>query len=132
LRLKTNERTKTVWGHASTYDSLLHHEASRAMISQFCLKIGEGATTGGAHDVIAEAAWKSRERWSVRWCQVRRSGSRTKPPLIRCNFSFSPQGHSNLLIITINRTIGMLWEASSPTPLDLGLHFAKVWVCFMF
>jgi hypothetical protein len=58
LHLKTDERMKTVWGHASISDGLLDHEASQARVSQFCLKTSEGATMGGACGIIAEVAWK--------------------------------------------------------------------------
>jgi hypothetical protein len=44
LRLKTDERMKMVWGHASTSRGLLHHEASRASVSQSSLKTGGGTT----------------------------------------------------------------------------------------
>jgi hypothetical protein len=43
--------------HASRSSSLLLLEASRARVSLFCLKIGEGATTGGARGIITEVAW---------------------------------------------------------------------------
>jgi hypothetical protein len=109
LCLKTDERMKTVWEHASTSGGLLHHKASRARVSQLCLKTGRGATTGDACGIIAEVAWKWSKRRSVRWRRVWRSGSRTKLPFIRCNF-FSPQGHYSLLVFTINRTVGLLWE----------------------
>jgi hypothetical protein len=36
---------------------LLHHEASRARVFQFCLKTSEGVTAGGAHGIITEIAW---------------------------------------------------------------------------
>jgi hypothetical protein len=39
LCLKTDGRMKTVWGHASTSSDLLHREASRARVSQFCFKL---------------------------------------------------------------------------------------------
>jgi hypothetical protein len=35
LRLKTDKRMKTVWGHVSTSDSLLRQEARRARVFQF-------------------------------------------------------------------------------------------------
>jgi hypothetical protein len=38
-------------------------------------------------------------------------------PFIRCNFPFSPEGHSSLLVFTINRTIGLLCEVSLSHPL---------------
>jgi hypothetical protein len=41
-------------GHASRSSSLLGMEASLARVSQFGLKTGGGATTGGARDTIAE------------------------------------------------------------------------------
>jgi hypothetical protein len=40
--------------HASRSGSLLRLEACRARISQFGLKTGVGATTGGARDTIME------------------------------------------------------------------------------
>jgi hypothetical protein len=40
--------------HALRSSGLLHVEASQAMVSQFDLKIGGGATVGGAHDTIVE------------------------------------------------------------------------------
>jgi hypothetical protein len=49
---------KTVLGHASTFGSMLHHEASRARVLQFCLKTGGGVTVGGARGIITEVAWK--------------------------------------------------------------------------
>jgi hypothetical protein len=58
LHLKTDEQMKTVFGHASTFGVLLHHKASRARVSQFYLKTGEGAMMGGAYGIIAEVAWK--------------------------------------------------------------------------
>jgi hypothetical protein len=39
------------------------------------------------------------------------------------NFYFSPLGHSNLSVFTINRIIVLLWEVSLSHPLTLGLHF---------
>jgi hypothetical protein len=45
--------------HASRSSSLLCVEASRAKFSQSGLKIGEGATMGGARGTIAEVASKS-------------------------------------------------------------------------
>jgi hypothetical protein len=73
--------------------------------------------TGDAHGIIAEVAWKLSKRRSVQWHRVRCSGSQTKVPFIRYKFSFTPHGHSSLLFFTINRTIGLLWEHPSPTPL---------------
>jgi hypothetical protein len=90
LRLKTDERMKTVWGHASTSGGLLHRDASQARVSQFYLKTGEGATVGGARGIIVKVAWKWSTKWSVQWCRVRRSGSWAKLPSIRCNFPFCP------------------------------------------
>jgi hypothetical protein len=58
LCLKTDERMKMVCGHASTSSGLLHCEASRARVSQFCLKTGRGVTVGGARGIIVEVAWK--------------------------------------------------------------------------
>jgi hypothetical protein len=43
-------------GHASRSDSLLHLEASHPRVSQFGLKIGGGATVGGARGTITEVA----------------------------------------------------------------------------
>jgi hypothetical protein len=43
-------------GHASRYSGLLHVETSMARVSQSGLKTGEGTTTRGAHDTIAEVA----------------------------------------------------------------------------
>jgi hypothetical protein len=45
-------------GHVSRSSVLLHLEASRARVSQFCLKTGGGAMTGGACGIIIEVAWK--------------------------------------------------------------------------
>jgi hypothetical protein len=97
LRLKTDERMKTVWGYTSTFGDLLRCEASRGRVFQFCLKTGKGATAGGACGIIVEVAWKWSERRSVRWHLVQRNRSRTKLPFIRCNFPSSPQEHSSLL-----------------------------------
>jgi hypothetical protein len=41
-------------GHTSRSGSLLHLEASHGRVSQFDLKTGGGATTGGAYGTIAE------------------------------------------------------------------------------
>jgi hypothetical protein len=43
-------------GHASRSSGLLHMEASLARVSQSGLKIGGGATVGGARGTIAEVA----------------------------------------------------------------------------
>jgi hypothetical protein len=43
-------------GHVSGSSGLLHPEASRARVSQFCLKTGGGATVGGARGIITEVA----------------------------------------------------------------------------
>jgi hypothetical protein len=43
-------------GHASRSSSLLGMKASLARVSQFGLKTGRGATTGGARDTIMEVA----------------------------------------------------------------------------
>jgi hypothetical protein len=43
-------------GHASRSSGLLRVEASLARVSQSGLKIGGGATTGGAHGTIVEVA----------------------------------------------------------------------------
>jgi hypothetical protein len=45
-------------GHMLRSSGLLRLEASPTRISQFCLKAGEGAMTGGARGIIAEVAWK--------------------------------------------------------------------------
>jgi hypothetical protein len=37
---------------------LLHLEASRARVSQFCLKTDGGAMAGGACGINVEVAWK--------------------------------------------------------------------------
>jgi hypothetical protein len=68
LRLKTNDRMKTVWGYVSTSYGLLQCATSWAKVSQFCLKTGEGVTAGGARGIITEVAWKWSKRRSVRWC----------------------------------------------------------------
>jgi hypothetical protein len=89
--------------------------------------------TGGgvARMVHAASSQRSRggeaKRWTVQWRRVRRSGSRTKLPLIRCNFPFSPKGHSSLLVFAINRTLGLLWEASLSHPLGFRSSFRKMW-----
>jgi hypothetical protein len=44
-------------GHTSRSSSLFRLEASRASVSQFCLKTGEEATAGGACGIIVEVAW---------------------------------------------------------------------------
>jgi hypothetical protein len=116
LHHKTDERMKTVWEQASTSGGLFCREASRASVSQFCLKTSEWATTGGAHSIVAEVALKWSERWSVQWHRMWHSGSQSKLPFIRYNFSFSQQGHSSLLVFTINRTIELLWEVSLSHP----------------
>jgi hypothetical protein len=97
--LKADEQMNTVWGHMSTSSGLLHREARQARASEFWLKTGEGVTTGGAHGIIAEVTWKWSKRWSLRWRQAWCSGSWSKLPFIRCNFPFSPHGHSNLLFL---------------------------------
>jgi hypothetical protein len=43
-------------GHASRSSGLLHVEASLTRVSQSGLKIGGGATAGGARATIAEVA----------------------------------------------------------------------------
>jgi hypothetical protein len=58
LRLKIDERMKTVLGHTSTFGGLLHREASQARVFQFCLKTSRGAMMGGARDIIMEVVWK--------------------------------------------------------------------------
>jgi hypothetical protein len=49
-----NRRREVSAGYASRSSGLLHVEASLARVSQFSLKTGGGATTGGACDTIAE------------------------------------------------------------------------------
>jgi hypothetical protein len=44
-------------GHVSRSSGLLRLEASRARVSQFCLKNGEGVMVGGAHGMNAEVVW---------------------------------------------------------------------------
>jgi hypothetical protein len=51
-----NRRREDSAGHASRSDDLLHLEASRVRVSQSDLKIGGGATAGGARSTIAEVA----------------------------------------------------------------------------
>jgi hypothetical protein len=51
-----NQQREISAGHASRSSGLLHMEASLARVSQSGLKIGGGATTGGAHGTIAEVA----------------------------------------------------------------------------
>jgi hypothetical protein len=51
-----NRRREVGVGHTSRYSSLLCVEASLARIFQSGLKTGEGVTTGGARDIIAEVA----------------------------------------------------------------------------
>jgi hypothetical protein len=46
-------------GHASRSSSLLHMEASLAMVSQSGLKTGGGMKTGGARGTIVEVASKA-------------------------------------------------------------------------
>jgi hypothetical protein len=46
-------------GHASRSSGLLDVEASLSRVFQFGLKIGGGATMGGAHDTIAKVASKA-------------------------------------------------------------------------
>jgi hypothetical protein len=94
LCLKTDERIKMVWEHMSTFSGLLHRKASRARVSQFCLKIGEVATTDGARGIIVEVTLKWSERRSDRWHWVRHNISWTKLPLISRSFHFNPQGLS--------------------------------------
>jgi hypothetical protein len=43
-------------GHTSRSSGLLHMEASLARVSQYGLKAGGGATTGGARGTIVEVA----------------------------------------------------------------------------
>jgi hypothetical protein len=43
-------------GHASRSGGLLRMEASRVRVSQFGLKIGGGATTGGTYGTIVKVA----------------------------------------------------------------------------
>jgi hypothetical protein len=49
-----NRRREVGAGHASRSSGLLHVEASMAMVFQSDLKIGGGATTGGACGTITE------------------------------------------------------------------------------
>jgi hypothetical protein len=49
-----NRRREVSVGHASRSSSLLGVEASLARVSQSDLKIGGGATTGGARGTITE------------------------------------------------------------------------------
>jgi hypothetical protein len=123
LHLKTDEWMKMVWGHASTFGGLLHHEVSWARVSQFYLKTGEKEMMGGARGIIVEVTWKWSKRWPVWWRRECRSGSQINLPFISCNFPFSPQGHSSLLVFAINRTIGLLWEVSLSHPLGLRSSF---------
>jgi hypothetical protein len=44
-------------GHMSRFSGLLHLEASRARVSQFCLKTSGGAMAGGARGLITEVTW---------------------------------------------------------------------------
>jgi hypothetical protein len=67
LCLKTDGQIKTVWGHASTFGVLLRREAIWARVFQFYLKIGGGATAGGARGIIVEVTWKWSKRQLVRW-----------------------------------------------------------------
>jgi hypothetical protein len=43
-------------GHTSRSSGLLHMEASLARVSQYGLKAGGGATTGGTRSTIVEVA----------------------------------------------------------------------------
>jgi hypothetical protein len=90
LRLKTDERMKTVWGHTLTFGGLLCHEASWGRVSQFYHKMGEGAMAGDARGIITAVTWKWSKRRSAWRRRVQRSESRTKLPFISCNFHFSP------------------------------------------
>jgi hypothetical protein len=49
-----NRRREDGVGHALRSDGLLHLEASRTRVFQSGLKIGRGATAGGARGTIAE------------------------------------------------------------------------------
>jgi hypothetical protein len=51
-----NQQREVGAGHTSRYSGLLHVEASLARVSQFGLKTGRSATTGGACGTIAEVA----------------------------------------------------------------------------
>jgi hypothetical protein len=55
-----NRRREVGAGHASRSSRLLGVEASLARVSQSSLKIGGGATTGGARGTIAEVASEAR------------------------------------------------------------------------
>jgi hypothetical protein len=92
LCLKTDERMKTVSGHVSTSGGLLHREASRARVSRFCVKVGRGATAGGARGIMIEVAWKCRKRWLVRWCQVWCSEVRPNYPSLEVIFLLAHRG----------------------------------------
>jgi hypothetical protein len=51
-----NQRREVGAGHMSRSSNLLHVKASLVMVCQSGLKIGEGATTGGARGTIAKVA----------------------------------------------------------------------------
>jgi hypothetical protein len=51
-----NQRREVITGHALRSSSLLDVEESLARVSQFGLKTGGGAMTGGARSTIAEVA----------------------------------------------------------------------------
>jgi hypothetical protein len=51
-----NQRREDGAGHVSRSGGLLRLEASRTMVSQSGLKIGRGAMTGGACDIITKVA----------------------------------------------------------------------------
>jgi hypothetical protein len=52
---------------------------------------------------------------------------RTNLPFISCNFPFNPHGHSSLLVFTINRLIGVLWQPYLSHPLDFRSSLCYVW-----
>jgi hypothetical protein len=60
-------------GHASRSSSLLGVEASLTRVSYSGLKIGGGATTGGARGTITEVASEVSCRWTGRYDGLRRT-----------------------------------------------------------
>ena len=65
LRLKTDGQMKTVWRHASSSGDLVRSEASRARVSQFGLKTGDGVAADCARGNIAEVSSWRRKRPTV-------------------------------------------------------------------
>jgi hypothetical protein len=53
-----NRREEDGAGHALRSNGLLRLEASRARVSQFCLKTSGGVTVGRARGTIADVTWK--------------------------------------------------------------------------